>query len=198
MRYLSFDIEATGLKENDYVIEFGMIPFDAHSLTLEESLARQFLIKCPAFEVLKPNLDNWVIENNKNLIENACQKGIPLLEFKNNLKNYLESIEVKNYFGNRKIILFGKSMNSIDLPFLSRDLGFDFMRSYFHHRTLDLTSVALALIDLNMLPPACQSGSFLMNYLGLGEVAHTALEDSKNTAKMYFKIIEKFKKLDVT
>ncbi len=193
MRYLSFDLEATGLKENDYIIEFAMIPFDCETRTFEEGLSREYLVKCPSFENLKPNLDKWVIDNNKSLIEKAHKKGIPISDFKENLKNYLESKEVKEYFGKGKIVLFGKSMNSIDLPFLSRDLGFEFVRTYFHHRVLDLTSVALALIDLKMLPPECESGSALMNYLGYGEVAHTALADSKNTAKMYFKILDKFR-----
>jgi oligoribonuclease (3'-5' exoribonuclease) len=192
MRYLSFDIEATGLEENDFIIEFAMIPFDAETMTFEEGLAREFIIKCPSFESLKPTLNPWVIQNNKALIENAHAKGIPISEFKENLKKYLESNEVKNYFSNKKIVLFGKSMNSIDLPFLSRDLGWEFTRNYFHHHVLDLSSVALAMIDLKMLPPECASGSALMKHLGYGEVAHTALSDSKNTAKMYFKLLEKF------
>ena len=36
------------------------------------------------------------------------------------------------------------------------------------------------------------SGSNLMNYLNMGEVAHTALEDAKNTAIMYLKLLDKF------
>jgi len=32
-----------------------------------------------------------------------------------------------------------------------------------------------------------------MRYLGFGAVAHTALEDARNTALMYLKIIEKIK-----
>jgi oligoribonuclease (3'-5' exoribonuclease) len=194
MRYLSFDLEATGLKENDYIIEFAMIPFDTETMTFEEKLAKEYVVKCPSFESLKPNLDKWVIDNNKKLIERAHEKGISLTSFKENLKKYFESKEVKSYFGNKKIILFGKSMNSIDLPFLSRDLGFEFIRTYFHHRVLDLTSVSLGLIDFKMLPPECESGSVLMKHLGYGEVAHTALADSKNTAKMYFKLIEMLKK----
>ena len=56
MRYLSFDLEATGLDQNDYIIEFGMIPFDTETKTLEENLARTFTVHCPSFETLKPQL----------------------------------------------------------------------------------------------------------------------------------------------
>ena len=71
--------------------------------------------------------------------------------------------------------------------------AFDFMRRYFEHRQLDLSCVAYCLIDMGMLPSECESGSKLMKHLGFGEVAHTALEDAINTAKMYFKLLEKYK-----
>jgi DNA polymerase-3 subunit epsilon len=66
------------------------------------------------------------------------------------------------------------------------------MRKYFHHRNLDLSSTANTLIDLKFLPTECSSGSHLMRHLGMGEVKHTALEDAKNTAFMYIKILEMF------
>jgi len=107
MRYLSFDIEATGLEEKDFIIEFAMIPFDAETMTFEERLAKEYIIKCPSFDSLKPSLNPWVIENNKTLIENAHAKGIPISEFRESLKTYLDSKEVKSYFSNKKIVLFG-------------------------------------------------------------------------------------------
>ena len=83
-------------------------------------------------------------------------------------------------------------MTAIDLPFMTRDLGWEFMRKYFHHRNLDLSGVGYSLIDLGMLPMGMDSGSNMMNYLNMGEVAHTALEDAKNTAIMYLKLLDKF------
>lgn len=195
MRYLSIDLEATGLNENDYIIEFGMIPFCTELKKVEESLARNYTIKCPSFATLKPNLAPWVIEHNEKLIDKSHNFGMQIDSFKDELETYLTSKEVKNYFKNEnkeKIILFGKSMSAIDLPFLNRDLGFDFMRKFFHHRNLDLSSTANTLIDLNMIPKECSSGSKLMSYLNMGEVKHTALEDAKNTALMYLKILELF------
>jgi len=192
MKYLSIDIEATGLGENCQIIEFAMIPFDTKLKRLEESLAKSFYIHCPSFEDLKESLDPWVREHNEKIIRKAYAEGLLMSEFKETLKKYLESSEVKTYFENQKIVLFGKSMTAIDLPFLNRDLGWDFMRKYFHHRNLDLSGIGYALIDLGLLPMGMDSGSNLMNYLNMGEVAHTALEDAKNTVIMYLKLIDKF------
>jgi oligoribonuclease (3'-5' exoribonuclease) len=191
MRYLSIDIEATGLKENDLMIEFAMIPFDASSGELAEDQAYSTYIQCPSFETLKPNLDPWVIEHNQKLIEKAHEQGISMSQFKQRMEVYLQSPEIKKYFNNQKIVLFGKSMNAIDLPFMNRDLGWNFMRQYFHHRQLDFSSACLAMIDLKILPAGMDSGTNLMRFLGMGEVAHNALDDAKNTAKMYTALLNK-------
>jgi oligoribonuclease (3'-5' exoribonuclease) len=192
MKYLSIDLEATGLGEDCQIIEFAMIPFDTQFRRLEDSLARSVYVHCPSFEDLKPSLDPWVRDHNEKIIRKAHQEGLMHSEFKEFLKNYLESKEVREYFGNQKIVLFGKSMSAIDLPFMNRDLGWEFMRKYFHHRNLDLSGLGYALIDLGFLPQGMDSGANLMNHLGMGEVAHTALEDAKNTAIMYLKLLDKF------
>ena len=192
MKYLSIDIEATGLNENCQIIEFAMVPFDTQFMRLEESLARTMYIHCPSFEDLKDSLDPCVREHNEKIIRKAHSEGMMMSEFKEFLVKYLESKEVREYFGPGKIVLFGKSMTAIDLPFLTRDLGWEFMRKYFHHRNLDLSSVGYSLIDHGFLPMGMDSGSNMMNHLGMGEVAHTALEDARNTAIMYLKLIEKY------
>jgi oligoribonuclease (3'-5' exoribonuclease) len=192
MKFLSIDIEATGLAENCQIIEFAMIPFDTLFKRLEDSLARTTYIHCPSFEDLKESLDPWVREHNEKIIRKAHSDGLTLSEFKIWLEKYLQSPEVRNYFGNQKIVLFGKSMTAIDLPFLNRDLGWDFMRKYFHHRNLDLSGIGYGLIDLGFLPQGMDSGTNLMNHLGMGAVAHTALEDAKNTAIMYLKLLDMY------
>lgn len=197
MRYLSIDLEATGLNEHDFIIEFGMIPFCTENGLASEALARNYFIKCPSFESMKHKLAPWVIDHNEGLIKKAHAKGMDIDIFRDEIETYLQTKEIKEYFRNEKnekIILFGKSMNAIDLPFLTRDLGWNFMRKNFHHRVLDLSSTANTLIDLNFIPKECSSGSHLMKYLGMGEVKHTALEDAKNTALMYLKLLAKFKK----
>ncbi len=197
MKYLSFDIEATGLAENDYMIEFGMVPFCSETGEIAHHLERNWYIKCPSFEELKPRLDKWVIDHNQGLITKAHEEGQDLQVFKNDLEQYLHDQEVIEYFGKSerdKIVLFGKSMNAIDLPFLNRDLGWNFMREHFHHQVLDLSSVVRSLCDMNLLPEACHSGSGLMKHFKMGDVAHTALEDAINTAKLYLLIMEQVKK----
>lgn len=192
MKYLSFDLEATGLEEDAYIIEFAMVPFCTETKSLEEGLAREFVLKCPSFEELKPNLNPWVIENNKELIDNSFKTGISINEFKDKLVEYLNSKEVKTYFDNQRVVLFGKSISAIDLPFMNRDLGWEWMNNHFHHRNLDLSSYTMGLIDMGLLEKGMDSGSNLMNYFKMGDVSHTALDDAKNTAIMYLKLLEKF------
>lgn len=194
MKYLSFDLEATGLRENDLIIEFACAPFSTEDPAIEEKLSFHTFVHCPPFEELKPDLDQWVIDHNETLITKANTEGLKIDEFKESFENYLKSNAIREYFGDGKITLFGKSMAAIDLPFMNRDLGWNWMRDFFEHRQLDLSSVSYNLIDLGLLPEKCTSGSELMKELGFGEVAHTALEDAINTAKMYQAIIKRFGK----
>lgn len=193
MKYLSFDLEATGLEENARIIEFAMIPFDTETYTLNHELSKQFYVKCPSYEELEPELSQWVKDHNKELIQRAHKEGVTIEEFKNIMDEYLESKPVKEYFGNQKIMLFGKSISAIDLPFLNRDLGWEWMNKRFHHRNLDLSCFTMGLIDMGLLDKGMDSGAKLMSYLEMGEVLHTALEDAENTAIMYLKLLRKFK-----
>ncbi|MBD64285.1 MAG: hypothetical protein CME62_03710 [Halobacteriovoraceae bacterium] len=190
MKYLSFDIEATGLEEDAYIIEFGMVPFCTETLSIEKSLSKHFYVKCPSFESLENDLSDWVKKHNKELIQTAHSKGITLATFKKELEMYLMSAPIQKYFNNEKVVLFGKSISAIDLPFLNRDLGWEWMNHHFSHRNLDLTCLSHGLVDMGILPPGMESGSALMNHLEMGEVCHTALEDAINTAEMYLKILK--------
>ena len=42
MKYLSFDLEATGLEEDALIIEFAMVPFCTSTKKIEESLSKHF------------------------------------------------------------------------------------------------------------------------------------------------------------
>jgi len=107
MKYLSFDLEATGLAEDDLIIEFGMTPFCTKN-GLNKSLSKHFFINCPSFEELQPRLDKWVIDHNKELIDKAHKTGISIQSFKEELETYVESDVVKEYFKESKvkIVLF--------------------------------------------------------------------------------------------
>ena len=97
MKYLSFDLEATGLEEDARIIEFAMIPFDTKEHTLNHELSKQFYVKCPSFEELEPNLNPWVKEHNKELIQKAHKEGVSMDDFKTIMEDYLNSKEVKEY-----------------------------------------------------------------------------------------------------
>lgn len=194
MRYLSIDLEATGLNEHCQIIEVGFVPFDTNNRTIAEELSDGFVVKCESFESLKPTLDQWVIDHNRKLIDRAHKDGKSQEEFKARFTAYLESSAVKKYFNQQKVVVFGKSLNAIDLPFLNRDLGWEWMRKYFHHRVMDLSSYTYGLMDMGLLEPGMDSGSALMKFLNMGEVSHTALEDARNTALMYLKLLDKFQK----
>lgn len=194
MRYLSFDLEATGLEENAYIIEFAMVPIDAKERVIKEELGKQFFVKCPSYEELEPNLNPWVKENNKELIIKAHNEGVSIKDFKQILEDYLAQKEIKEFFNNQRAVLFGKSISAIDLPFMNRDLGWEWMNKHFHHRNLDLSCYTMGLIDMGLLEKGMDSGAKLMEHLGLGDVSHTALEDAVNTAKMYFMLLDKYGK----
>lgn len=191
MKYLSIDIEATGLREHDAVIEFAAVGFDTSTLKISEDVTFHTLVKCKSFTELSPTLDEWVIKHNRTLIEQAHSQGLEISEWKKSFENFLNDKKVKDYFGDQKIIIFGKSLNAIDLPFLNRDLGWEWMRKSFSHRTVDFSAVCYSLMDLKMLPQGCESGSFIMKHLGFGQVAHNALDDARNTALMYLKVLSK-------
>jgi oligoribonuclease (3'-5' exoribonuclease) len=196
VKYLSIDLEATGLAENDKIIEFAAIAFDSDERTIENELSFHCFVKCESFDELKPNLDKWVIEHNKELIDKAHSTGLEMNIFKEKFTQFLESKPIKEYFKDQKsskIILFGKSMNAIDIPFLNRDLGWDFMNQYFHHRVCDLSCFSIGLIDAKLLEEGMDSGDKMMKFFKMGDVQHTALEDAINTAKLYFKVLDHIK-----
>ena len=191
MKYLSIDIEATGLKEMDLIIEYAMVPVCTENSVINHDLSFHSYIKCPSFDELKPHLDDWVIKNNESLINKASNEGINIDNFKLKLEEYFDREPIRSFFNfpEEKICILGKSLNAIDLPFLNRDLGWDFMRKYFHHQVLDVSSIVMSQIDMKKIPRECKSGSYLTNYLNLGEVDHTALEDAIQTAKIYLNLL---------
>lgn len=191
MKYLSIDIESTGLEAEAKIIQFAAVPIDTATREIKEDLSFFTHVKCPSFEELSPSLSPWVTQNNEGLIRTAHKEGVEINVFKSNLKEYLNSAEVKSYFGNGKIVLFGKSLSAIDLPFLTRDLSLEFMREHFSHRNADLSSIGFGFRDAGILPPDLDPGSSsLMKFFKMGEVSHTALEDAVNTAKLYFKMLD--------
>lgn len=195
MRYLSIDLEATGLDSDDLIIEFAAVPFDTKRREILEDLSFHRYLNCPSFTELKPQLSQWVIDHNKDLIDKAHAEGLSTEVFKEEFANYLDSQALRSYLGKDSYVIFGKSLNAIDLPFLYRDLGAEFMNHYFLHRVLDVSSAGHLLSDLPFFPSGLQSGSKLMKYYKMGNVAHNALDDAVNTIKLYFNILDDVEKI---
>lgn len=194
-KYLSLDLETTGLRLNDYIIEFACVPIDTKTQEIRHDLSFHRYVKCPSFEDLESQLSPFVLENNEGLIRKAHKEGISLDELKRDLAKYMESVQVQLFFENELPFILGKSLTALDFPLLNKNLGRDdFMRKYFHHRVQDVSSTAMACVDSGLLPEGCTSSRNLAKHFNLGEdVQHTALEDSVDVAKMYFKILDLMK-----
>ena len=193
-RYLSIDIESTGLEDDAIIIEFGAVPVDAKTGIAHKEMAFHSFLKCPSFEDLKKagRLSDWVIENNETLIRTANEKGVDHATFLSNIDQYFNSAEIKEFFSGKQPVVMGKSLTGIDIPFLIRDFGRkEFVQKYFYHRTVDISSVASAAVDAGKLPEGCTSSQKLAQHFGLGDdVAHTSIEDAIDVFKMYLGLLK--------
>ncbi len=191
-KYLSIDTEATGLTDECVLIQLAFVPVDTVQRRVVRELGVEWLVQCASFEDLKPTLNAWVVENNEGLIRDAHSKGVPPAALPALVKQYLETAEMKAFFGDSRPVFLGKSLSALDIPLMGRTLGTDFMRDHFHHHTLDVTCVARALVDAGVLPPGTESSSKLMKFFGLREQpAHTALSDALDMGEIYLKLLEK-------
>ena len=97
MKYLSIDLEATGLEENAYIIEFAAIPVNTETKYIDTNNSFHTFVKCPSFETLKPDLNEWVIKNNETLINKANRLGLEIEDFKQKFVKYLKSDSLREY-----------------------------------------------------------------------------------------------------
>lgn len=198
-KYFSIDTEATGLEEDTHLIQFAILPVDSENSRIYTELAREWLVKCPSFESLKPKLNPWVLEHNEGLIRDAHAKGLEPAALKAELQAYLDSPEIKQFRGSSKPMFLGKSLSALDIPLMHRYFGRPFMEAYFHHHTVDITCVARALVDAGAMPSGCESTTKLLRFFQIREDArHTALSDAVDMANAYVKLLawvrEKFPK----
>lgn len=195
-KYLSVDTEATGLTNECHLIQLAFVPVDTQTKKVVRELGHETLVKCPSFESLEPNLNPWVLKHMKSVIVDAAEKGIEPTELGGWVESYLESAAVKEFFqGELPLILLGKSLSALDIPILRKYLGEDFYSKYFHHHTIDVTSVARSFVDCGLLPPGHASGSKLVRYLEIADlVQHTALSDAIDMAEIYVRLLDKAEK----
>ena len=103
MKYLSIDIEATGLREKDFIIEFAAIAFDTNDGKIYDHLSYHTLVQCPSYQVIEPQLDDWVKKHNKVLIDDAHNKGKSLIDWKNSFEAFLKREDVKQFLVMKKL-----------------------------------------------------------------------------------------------
>jgi oligoribonuclease (3'-5' exoribonuclease) len=190
-KYLSIDTETTGLHLDCHLIQVAFLPVDSEAAKVDLSLGKEVLISCPSFEELKPSLNSWVIDHNETLIRKAHAEGIDPSHFKTWVTSYFADPKIKAFFGNDKPPLLGKSLSALDIPVLTRYLGKDTMDRYFHHHTVDITSVARSLVDATLLPKGSEGTTRLVQFFQMKSAArHTAMSDAVDMAEIYLKIVQ--------
>ncbi len=172
LTFLSIDIESTGLKEEDECFEFSAI-------LIQNGLV---LNKFHQYLKVQATPSPWVEKNLKKNFLESQKNGLSKEEFVTNFLFFLKD--------HKNLILLGKSLNALDIPFLKKILGYEVFYQYFSHRTLDLTSLAIFSILLKKIPSECLSGAHLNKFFHLGKIAHTALEDSENNINVLNKFLE--------
>jgi oligoribonuclease (3'-5' exoribonuclease) len=190
-RYLSIDTETTGLHLDCHLIEVAFLPVDTETTQIDFSLGKETFVQCPSFEELKPTLNPWVIQHNEGLIRKAYATGITPEAFKKWVHDYFSDPAIKGFFKGERPPLLGKSLSALDIPILTRYLGKETMDKYFHHHTVDITSVARALVDSGVLPKGSEGTTKLVKFFDLKSNArHTAMSDAVDMAEIYLKITQ--------
>lgn len=191
MKLLSIDTETTGLTEETQLVEFACVPSDSATGEIREDLAFHCLIKCDSFKSLSGVLSEWVKEHNKGLIIQAHEEGVSREVFKSQLETYFNSPELLEYLGEDDVSILGKSVCSLDYPLLEKYLGWNFMRTYFTRRILDIQHVAIHYCDKGLLPKNTVSSKKLVNHFNIADdVNHTAFSDCVDMIKIYLELLK--------
>lgn len=199
MKILSLDTETTGL-ENPFdddkgakLIQFACVPAEItkDGYFIRHDIIFDVFIKCPSFETMLPNLNPWIVEHNKNLIQTAHSTGLKTEEFALKFKTYLDT-DIKNFTNGEKFLVLGKSLPSLDFLLMIKNLGYDFMREYgFLRNYLDINPIIEYLEMKNQINISDASSKTLMKYFGFGEdVNHTACSDAIDMIKIYSEMLK--------
>jgi oligoribonuclease (3'-5' exoribonuclease) len=84
------------------------------------------------------------------------------------------------------IQVVGCNVGSFDLQFLARESSSETVLSRLHHRTIELGSLAKGFLRTD--GRAISSSEMNRQFLGKDQVAHTALEDAKDAAEIFWLI----------
>lgn len=112
-KYLSIDIESTGLEDWAYIVEFGAVPVCTKTRTIRTDLSFHSFLSCPSFEELSPKINEWVKKNNESLIRTAHEKGISKEDFIKIFDEYMKSDAIVSFFEGEKPLTWPKSLSNI-------------------------------------------------------------------------------------
>lgn len=166
MKYVSLDLETTGLDKECAVIEVAVVLEDTDnpSVPVEDLPHRSWLVR-PA----QMFFANWIaMEMNHELLKEAHEKGVDAARVWSDLESTLHGwgFDTQNR-GN----LAGKNVAGFDRKFLPPEID-----RYFHHRCIDPGSV---MIDWSR---ARVPG--MHDLLGEGNVSHRALDDARDVVRI--------------
>lgn len=181
MRYISLDIETTGLDpERDQVLQVAMVAEDTDNLEIavEELPSFTCLVKHERYEG-----GAFALAMNHELLEMLAGKGkreasAQIFDGDRDLRQPAEWEDQAMAWlrkRERPLVAAGKNVSGFDLRFFHPDL-----RGMFHHRTVDPGSV---FIDFSQEAPMGLEA--IKKRLGIpGGVAHDALEDARDVVRV--------------
>ena len=171
MKYVSLDLETTGLDKECAVIEVAIVLEDTSAYPLppvEELPQRSWLIRPDQMFFA-----NWIaMEMNHELLKEAheSERSVGAHEAWDDMENTLRAWGFGMVKGNRAT-LAGKNVAGFDRKFLPRSVD-----RYFHHRCIDPGSV---LIDFTR-----DKVPGMRELLGEGNVQHRALGDALDVVRL--------------
>ena len=176
MRYVSLDIETTGLDPHrDMILAFALVVEDteADPLPPVEELPHLYVV------VKHKRLEGHpaALHMNEDLIAAIASEdpplGAKLLEDGNAAKALVQFLS--DHFGEKRAVVAGKNVQAFDLQFFPRPI-----RDLFHHRAVDVGSV---LVDWKADAPLGLA-KLKRKYEIPGGVVHEALADAQDVVRL--------------
>ena len=134
-KYISLDIETTGLDPNeDQIVEIGMIVDNLES-PVSELPSLRLLLKREKYSG-----NAFALSMNHKIILEASREGVSRYEAKTQMIQFIEK-----YFRDGRITVGGKNLAGFDIPFLKNE--FPEVVGWFKHRVLDIGPMFYQLGD---------------------------------------------------
>lgn len=187
MKYLSLDIETTGLvPEKHEILEIGAVLFDTDS---EEPTGKEFHVRIIHYNDF--NADPLALTMNSSLLREIYEDNLPSMTYEDAFKSFEEWL-AKNAV--ERISVCGKNVGSFDVPFLKAK-GFP-TEKWFDCRVLD-PSILFWQPQIDKFLPGSQK---LYSRAGIKtDVAHRALDDARQVGAIVWNYAQFLKsKIEIT